>query len=412
MLLTQFLVSTCLLASMIAAAAGAAEEVRVLSRVFGPSMLGCWQTQSQFAGPTALSGLQLSDVDAISGLPSVSSVVGVVEHSLEIVAFGSLDRTSSVTDTELLSPDYDPLRLSEPVAAYGVTPSYPSSFGVGLAAGRLFNASDYQQAKPVALVTSELVTELSNGRLDPSQAVGMALLTGQPYEPLTTLTIVGVLRPRSILPGHPHPAAQPQVRTSQPVILVPSRTAGLWDSTRGSDHLTYLWVRVSGAAEDTDGEHVVSLLQSRHAGSEYEFCLKSRQVADEWAATKPVLSVLLIFGLGALILAVLGLAGVTLGLLAQRRAEIGLRWAVGATGSGIVRQIAIEAAIPAVLGGILGALVAMAVMLGIRGFGLLPPPWWAPVLGAFVSIAASVGPSSVYAKAAMTRDASELLKGG
>ena len=67
------------------------------------------------------------------------------------------------------------------------------------------------------------------------------------------------------------------------------------------------------------------------------------------------------FALTGLVMAVIGLYGVTSFLAAQRTREIGVRMALGATRADILRLIAREGMLLMVLGGLLGSVVALAV---------------------------------------------------
>lgn len=413
LLLLQFLIGTGLLVLGAMAATNAAQEVRVLSRVFGPGVLGCWPAYSRFSEVTRnVRPTNLSDVEALAELPAVSSLAGVLERYFGMASIVSPVPGEAAAGVGTAPPEHDLRSFAEPLVAYGITPEYLSLFNLELAAGRTFVETDYREGEPVALITSALLSLLSNGRLDPQSAVGMTLVAGNQAETPIYLSIVGVLEPTSLLPGHPIPGVQPQVWQYEPVILVPSRTAGVWVASGEADELSYVWIRVPGSATRQDGEMVASLLESRHPGSTYEFSLKLEQVLQEWAQTKPILSILVLFALGALALAAFGLSGVTLGTLAQRRAEIGLRRAIGATSVDVVRQVAMEVVTPAALGGALGAVVAAAVMSAIDDRPMALLPWWVPLLSALIAVAAAVGPSLLYARIAAQRDASELLRGG
>ncbi len=395
LLLVQFLVGTGLLALGILATVSSSQQVRVLSRVFGPGVIGTWPVYGQFA---MISGIEprLSDVEAISALPRINDVAGVLE-----CYFGQAQVAGGPVR-----------RYAEPLVVQGITSDYMPLFKIHLSAGRAFAEEEYEIGAPVALVTSDLLPDLPGGPRDPRAAVGTALILGNEADTPVEVLVVGVVSPASVVPGHPHPAADPQVRLYQPTVLVPSRTAGRWIPDGEVGDLSYIWVGLDGTATEADAKMVTSILEARHPGSTYDFVLKLEQARREWAQTRPLLTVLILFALAALALAAFGLAGVALGTLAQRRVEIGLRRAVGATGADVIRQMGLEVVIPAVLGATAGSIVALLAMSAVGDQAIRFLPWWGAVASAFVGVAAGTGPALLYTRKAVERDASELLRGG
>lgn len=93
------------------------------------------------------------------------------------------------------------------------------------------------------------------------------------------------------------------------------------------------------------------------------------------------------------------IANATLVAVMERRAEIGLRRALGARRRHVVGQILAEAAVVGAASGILGTLLGVAVTVGVAVVNLWTPtlPVWAvavsPVLGALAGIIAGLRPS-------------------
>jgi ABC-type antimicrobial peptide transport system permease subunit len=75
-----------------------------------------------------------------------------------------------------------------------------------------------------------------------------------------------------------------------------------------------------------------------------------------------------VFGLLALVLAMIGVYGVVSYAVAQRTREIGIRIALGASASGVLRLVVRQGMVPAVLGvlvGLVGALAVTRLMSGL-----------------------------------------------
>ena len=107
----------------------------------------------------------------------------------------------------------------------------------------------------------------------------------------------------------------------------------------------------------------------------------------------------LAIGIVALIGGGIGIANVTLLSVSERRGEIGLRRALGATTRDIGRQFVLESLTTGVLGGLIGVVVGLFALLGVCLVQQWTPvlaPWAAPVgvaVGALVGLAAGGYPA-------------------
>lgn len=113
-----------------------------------------------------------------------------------------------------------------------------------------------------------------------------------------------------------------------------------------------------------------------------------QQVQDEFSQTELLVKLTSVFGLLALVLAAIGLYGVTAYSVAQRTSEIGIRMALGADRSGIVQMVLRSAFLQAGIGlaiGIPGAVAAghfmASELYGVR-------PWDPAVLGTTAAVLA------------------------
>lgn len=112
-------------------------------------------------------------------------------------------------------------------------------------------------------------------------------------------------------------------------------------------------------------------------------------------------NLLLIFGAIALLVGTILIVNTFLILLAQRRRQIGLLRAVGATGAQVRRSLLVEALITGVIGSVLGVAVGIGVsavaarISGSLQSGLVIPPTLAVAggVGVLVTLLAAIGPS-------------------
>lgn len=163
--------------------------------------------------------------------------------------------------------------------------------------------------------------------------------------------------------------------------------------------LSHLYVQLSPEADLQQTVNAVqSLLRGRHGRWDYQVDdTLVRNLADLAAGQSQLLStVVWVVSITGVVLLSIGIAGIaTLMLLVvrQRRAEIGLRRALGATPLDIAFQFFMEGVILAGTGILLGLAVGVGGSLILEQFYLVPSVWNSglPVLGVLLSVIASVG---------------------
>jgi len=243
-------------------------------------------------------------------------------------------------DPRTVRPDYpEPimiLRLSV------ISPDYFTTFRIPMRRGRGFTAQDRAGAPPVAVINRASADQLWPGQ-DP---IGRQLTIGGPGQPAGPLTVVGLidnLRSASL-------DATPQPEIYRPAAQQ-SDLREMWVALRSSNGRPLQLVgAIRDAVHQADAEQsigdVVSLEQ-----------LIGRQTAARRFNT----TLLTIFALLAVGLALVGIYGVTAYAVTQRTRELGIRMALGARGVDVVRLLMRESLRRVALGVGLGLVAALGV---------------------------------------------------
>jgi putative ABC transport system permease protein len=226
-----------------------------------------------------------------------------------------------------------------------VTPHFFRALGVTLRRGRDFTNTEGLRKSRVAVVNATMAARFWPGKDPVGQRFRMADEKDGDW-----FTVIGVAPDiaRGRVTSRPFPFA-----------FMPYR----FDETRN----TGIVVRVAGAAPTT----VVAAVRAQLRASDSAmpiFGVQSMEEARQRGYWQDRLFVWMfsIFGGIALALAAVGVYGVLAYSVAQRTHEIGVRMALGASGSDVVRMIAVQGVRLAALGIVLGALGAAGVTQGLR----------------------------------------------
>ena len=250
-----------------------------------------------------------------------------------------------------------------------VTPTYFGTVGTGILAGRGFTEGDVKGSMPVAVVGQSFARFAWPGR-DP---IGQCIILGT-GGPTACIQVVGVAS---------------DVRN----LSVTRPTTMTWYLAFGQHlvdmPLDGLVIRARGPADKVEGQ-VQHALQVSESDLPYvRVQTLTERIAPQWRSWRLGATMLSVFGLLALVIASLGLYGVTAYGVTQRTQEIGVRIALGAGRRDVVGLAVAQALRATGIGAVIGVLLALALGRAVASllFGIKPADP-AAVLGAIAVLLA------------------------
>jgi putative ABC transport system permease protein len=240
----------------------------------------------------------------------------------------------------------------EPTPSIGmqqsIMPGYFSVMGIPLRAGRDISDDDIRHQRRVVIVDERLAALLWNG-----DAVGKQLGVGQAKQPLEVVGVVGRIRARAIRDS------------GTPMIYVPSHVYEIEQTL----------VVNTRAPLSTIGPAIKQAVEALGPGRPvFDIRLMDDLVQASVNNTRFTMLVLSGFAVASLVLAGIGLYGTLAYLTSQRTQEFGVRLALGASASSILRLVIHEGGLLTGLGATLGLAGAIAVARALRSllYGVTP----------------------------------------
>jgi predicted permease len=267
-----------------------------------------------------------------------------------------------------------------------VTPGYLAAMRIGLAAGREFSDADSSTGPRVAILSETAVRRFWRG-IAPDEAVGKQI-TLQPM-----LIEIGTRRPAAGVPltvvGVAHDLTGVNGRTPRPFIYLPLEQ-------RYISTLKILTRTTTGQRIAREVRSLVTTLDPRLP------VLSAGTLDDEGSPVMTQLRLAAVLagslGICGLLLAAMGIYGLTAYLVTRRTREIGVRIALGAERADLIRMVLAEGMWMVLMGSAVGLLLAAGAsrLLTSLLFGVPPldPLTFGGVIGLFaaIALAASYGP--------------------
>jgi putative ABC transport system permease protein len=347
---------------------GRGVEAEIISQIesLGPNVVFItpgWTTEEEaWAAGGSAQTLTQEDAEAIAEqVPFVSSVAPVLASNLQMVVGGE----------------------NMGAQVFGVTPEHMQVNNLEIAHGAFFTEYDYQRGAKVAVLGSN-VKETLFGDADP---IGQQMRMGG-----IVVRVIGVLEGKEAMEGSPDDNIFIPLTTFQQTVYQP-RTA------QGEHVVHYISLTVSDQEQgDYVVEEITSLLRSRHqlaANADDDFEIISMQEIIETVSEITGTMALFLGAIAGISLLVggIGVMNIMLVSVMERRREIGILKALGATGRDIWTQFLMEAAFLTLAGGIIGIALGWGLSYSVSRFsmGQIPSVVTADIVILAVSVSVGIG---------------------
>ncbi len=318
---------------MMAVSAGTEATISEQINALGANLVFVSQSMSR-AGPMAGTrpgsgqSLTYDDAEALGNIPTV--VGWAVEQQTSATAkYGSVSLDS--------------------ISVIGTTPDFPSVRDVQVASGRFFNAQDLEYTSKVAVLGSQLATELFGG----ANPIGEKITVGD-----TKLTVIGVMAEKGAVSGQSW-----DERIYTPITVVFQKFLPSFFARMMGDEVRTIYIQAeSEEAIDETITQIELVLAKRHSlavgdmGSYFQAQTQEDIISTREATTEAFRSLLGWVAGVSLLVGGIGIMNIMLVSVTERTREIGIRESVGATQGDIRRQFLLEALILSLAGGVVGVL--------------------------------------------------------
>jgi predicted permease len=247
--------------------------------------------------------------------------------------------TGGGTSSGMIAINDQPMsRIRPTLWLNGTTPGWFETMGIPLRIGRDFEAGDRVGGRPVAIVNETFVRRFLPGK----QAIGQTVRLG--FEPDTRYEIVGVVGDTVYTTPREGMVATMYVAMAQ------RKPTDFWPTV-------LLTVKTAPGMRAMADRDVAEALRSADPAIGFSLGTFDQLVQATVTQERLIALVSAFFGGLALLLAAIGLYGVVAHAVRARQREIGLRIALGATSSSILR----------IVFGSVGLLIAAGLVLGLAG---------------------------------------------
>jgi putative ABC transport system permease protein len=286
-----------------------------------------------------------SDYQALQKVRKVSP--GLTFQDLRVIR-------ANVTQVVAASPRkrFTPAKLipkpqREMPIVYGVEPSYRAIANLHLVTGRFFDDADAAEAAATCVLGEGARTNLFGS----SEAIGQFIKVNEQW-----FRVIGTVAPQLTVQGD---VGGLPVQDRNNVIYMPTMAAifRLEDSySRLKDEIDALYLQLAtGADSEATSDVARAILSGTHHGADDFSLIVPAELLAEQRRTQRIFDVVMV-ALASISLLVggIGIMNIMLASVLERTPEIGVRRAIGARRSDIVRQFVIETVVISLVGGLIG----------------------------------------------------------
>jgi predicted permease len=334
----------------------------------------------------------LERVQQLPGVPSAALMSEVPLGQTFNIVFSFGDGGGSAVDVR---------RGKIRAKASAVTPDNQKVFRFSMLRGRFFNDRDTAASTQVVVVNRAFVRAYEGDDGDPGKILGTQLMSFRKNKPSV---VVGVLDDeRQVTVAKP---SQPEIEVCLPQITPDSGFYG----PAGMAMDLAVWTERDPAAMTSDLRRLMREASPELANS--TFITMDQVVEDSYGSQQLAARLLEIFGGTALVLCIAGIYGLLAYLVMQRTRELGIRIALGAQRSRVMRMVLRQAAGMLLCGLAAGLLLAYATSRLLRTllYGVRPHDPWTMAAVTVILLAGGLAASYLPAQRAASVDPMEALR--
>lgn len=235
---------------------------------------------------------------------------------------------------------------------YGIDPNYQRIAGLRIVAGRFFDEREAGSAAPVAVLGEAAKAAL----FAQDEAVGKYIKVNEQW-----LRVIGVVGPQMSSGGAIEGISSQDLNN---LIYIPLNAAILrLEDTRSGwkDEIDGIYLQLASAADSpTTAEMVRGVLNiSHHGRADFGILVPAELLAEQRRTQRVFNLVMVAIASISLLVGGIGIMNIMLANILERTREIGVRRAIGARRSDVVRQFLVEAVLISFVGGMLGVVLGM-----------------------------------------------------
>ena len=240
-----------------------------------------------------------------------------------------------------------------------ITPNYFGIAGIQLAHGRMLLTVDEQSNNPVCVVGADIAAQLGkDGQIGNMVRIGTTLYT-----------VVGILAEQSVIKDDAGKISPDNYNQTMFIPFAGQETGFASNSSGGNDSLSRILVEVVDGKEIEKANILIDrTLEITHNGvRDFQIVVPQELLQQSLKTQKLFNIVLALVGGISLLVGGIGIMNIMLATVSERKREIGLRRAIGATAVDILLQFLAEAVMLTVIGGFLGIFLGVVVILFVKG---------------------------------------------
>jgi putative ABC transport system permease protein len=288
--------------------------------------------------------------DALQKIRRIS--VGLSERDLRVIESNVTGISRSSMRKRFVPQKLIPKPVREAPVVFGISPAYREIAALRVASGRFIDALDARTAAPVCVLGERARTALFGTR-DP---LGEHVKVNEQW-----FRVVGTIGAQVTMQGD---LGGTPAQDQNNVIYVPVEAAllRLEDSTsRSKDEIDAVYLQLESASGIVEASDVVrGILASTHHGADDFSLVVPAQLLAEQRRTQRIFGfVMVALASISLLVGGIGIMNIMLASVLERTREIGVRRAVGAKRTDIVRQFLVETVMIAVVGGAMGLVLGV-----------------------------------------------------